>query len=834
MFMGAVLYGYSQTTVETALSLQEGNNSYTFEATGSSQKTVYYTYTAPAEQGKLIYFTAITSSTNCQMSLDGTYNTMISGMYLNNYTTTAYPVSPGQTVILAVSGYDSTIEFTIAISDADTDGGKTCDDAIALTETDVFVPCYLDRNTYTLYPTYLTYTCIEDGVLEIKFSGSVSGCTAQIGCDATSAETITVNSSTGGSYIAKYEVSAGNTYIFQISTYSPLLVSVKLTHPVIGQSCDLPFDGAASNILPKEAGTYWYKYTAEKAGFMLITSENSLAGGTLSIWSSCTTYQADATIDGYFALRSRVYSDYSYLICIEKTETTAADEAFSIAIEDEQAGDSQNNPIVITTDENIALPQYNGTYYYSVTVPEGDSRFLIVSSNKEMSNTATTVGIYNQYDTYTALATGTNYAKAEVSGNTTYIIKWTCNEGYNAFPFTIYYEEIAQGETCNNPLTAVAGANDLAAGNEKYYEYTATQNGWLIIDTDVTIDVTFLRGCSQYSGTYYATKTANITKTELQTGEKCIIKFANIEEETTFFLSEEEYAEGESCETATQIELGSTNIPEKAGNYWYRILATQDGVINISSDIIYEQSSDYSRASTVKVLTNCNDYGTVITQSNSEGTTFNGSFVVTEGDVLFINVLTISAQEGKTLTTSIRDLNPGESCTYPIVVTPGELTLPIVSRSNPVWYSIKLEPGEFSITSSNYNYFSMYLYENCDATSYIASSSYDYNNSGYSLKYNVESSNTYYLKLDGTYNETVVQVNGTYTGLENVKQEKTVRVVGNNIVVTGNNRRAEVVICDIAGKIIAAQAVYDQTTFAVDNGIYIVKVGNQVTKVAIR
>ena len=44
---------YSQTTVDTALPLQEGYNSYTFES-GTSYNSVYYIYTAPEGQGKLL------------------------------------------------------------------------------------------------------------------------------------------------------------------------------------------------------------------------------------------------------------------------------------------------------------------------------------------------------------------------------------------------------------------------------------------------------------------------------------------------------------------------------------------------------------------------------------------------------------------------------------------------------------------------------------------------------------------------------------------------------------------------------------------------------------
>lgn len=833
-FLSAMFCGFSQTTVDTALPLQEGDNSYTFENSGGSQ-TVYYTYTAPEGQGKLVEFTSTNSSVSSQMSLDGTYSTSITGINTNNYRTVTYPVKPGQSVILAVNAYNvQTAEFTIKLIDADVDAGSTCDDAIVLTEESAFMPSYYDRSSYTMNPAYLSYTCEEDGLLVITFSGSVSGCTAQIGCDATTTESVTVSSSSGV-YVGKYKVEAGNTYIFKVSTYSSLFVSAELTHPVVGQSCDMPFDGAATNVLPKEAGKYWYSYTTDKAGFMTVSSENSLAGGTLSIWASCSAYSPDATIDGYFALRSRVYANYTYLICVEKNEATAEDETFAINVEEEKAGDSHNNPLDVTIGEEITVPVYNGDYYYRVTVPEGDSRFLIVDgTSANITNTATQVGVYTQQNTYSPLVTGKDYVKTEVTGSTVYVIKWTCKEGYNGFKFTVSYEEIAQGETCNNPFEAVVGANDLAAGSDKYYTYTATQDGWLTIDTDITIEVSFLKGCDTYSGTYLATKVATITKTELKTGQTCIIKFSNIDEETIFFLSEEDYQEGESCEKAIDVTLGSTAIPSAAGSYWYKYTAEQSGMLTIASDIIYERSADYSRQSAVNVLTSCDAYPTNITKSSAEGTIFEGSFVMNEGDVMFINVVPISAQSDKTLTLTMRDLNPGEACSNPIDITPGELKLPITSRTSPVWYGIQLEVGTFSITSTNYEYYSMSLYDSCDATNYLANSQYDGEAMGYSLKYDVTTAGYYLLKLEGTYNEITVTVDGVHTSVEGVKEDSNLRVRGNNIEVSVENTRTDVAICDVTGKIVASQAVYNNATFTLERGIYIVKIGDKVTKVAIR
>lgn len=835
--MTSFLGVFAQTSIETALPLQEGVNSYTSD--NSSGSTIFYTYTAPEEQSQLLSLTFTDSSVSSQLSLDGTYNTQISGIYTNNYTTTIYPVKANQTVYLMVSFYGTTaVSFTATFTNAEVEGGATCDDAIALSEQEAFIPSYYDTQNYSLNPAYLTYTCEEDGVLEMHASSSISNCDMTIGCEGETIQNIVFNSAMGGKYVGKATVEAGNTYIFKLYSYSPVMMSATLTHSVKGSSCDFPYEGAETNTLPKEPGIYWYAFDVAEGGFLIITSENSLAGGTLSLWSSCMAYEADASIDGYFALRARVYGNTTYYVCIEKNEATAQDETFSIQYEPEQAGDSEYNPIEITGNTTATTPQYNGTYYYSITIPEGDNRFLVVdATNANINNSNTLVSIHEQYNTYTALASGNDYAKAEVAASAIYLIKWVCHEGYNAFPFTVSLNEIAQGESCNNPLTAVEGYNDLADGSDKYYTYTATQDGWLVVDTDVTIDVTFLRGCTPYDGTFPLTKIANINKTQMSEGETCIIKFANIDYETSFFISEEKYKDGESCETAIAVEIGTTQLSEQAGSKWFKYTATQDGMLTISSDIIYEQSSDYTRSSSVIVKTSCDAYGNNITQSNADGTTFNGDFAVTEGDIIYINVVTLSVQTNKSLILAIRDLNPGEACSYPIHITTGEITLPIAGRNSAVWYTIALKPGEFTITSSNYEYFSMYLFDSCEATvnnNYLATSQYDSNSAGYTLKYNIEKADNYLLKLDGTYNPITVKVSGNSDSGITSAQHNPIIVTSHSIIVTANNQRTDVAIYDISGNMVAQQAVYDQATFTLERGIYIVKVGDKVTKVAIR
>lgn len=827
-------------TAQTAIEITaEGDYSGEIpNATANAANYIYYKYTAPAEESQLVTISRTSSSLSCSATLDGTYNTSVSGISTSaaNLYETAFPVSAGQTIYFQLGGYNvTTAEFNISWEAANVDAGKTCEDPVILSEEKAFVPS--NKSGYSTVPSYMSYTCEEDGLLEIYFTGSASNINVYTECGGSILGTFST-SYNNGTYVGKYEVEAGNTYIFAFSSYSPCYVWVALTHPVEGLSCDFPFDATESNTLPAEAGTYWYGYTTTGDGFLVIDSEDTFAGGTVSIWNSCTAYSADATVTGYMALRSRVYSNKTYYIKVEKAETTTEGETFSVTFEAEKPGDSEYNPYTVTSIEDaLTLPKYNGTYWYKITAAQ--SGFLIADANDANINSSNTkVEIFNQGNTYTTLGSGQKYAKAEVTEGNTYLIKWTCNEGLNAFDFNIYYEEMVAGSTCSSAIEAIEGENTLGGASELYYSYTATQTGWLVIDTDITINVSFLRGCDSWSGTYTSVKEAMITKAELKEGEKCIIKFSNVEDETTFYLSMEDYAEGESCETAIAIEEGDTAIPATVGKYWYKYTAERNGMLIISSDMVYESVYDgYSTQNNeIRYLTDCTMYGTTIMKSENNGssstTIFKGQTIVNEGNVIYIQVKTVSAQEGKNLTLTLRDLQPGEGCTSPLEIEPGTFTLLSgATNSQPAWYGIQLEPGAFSVTSTQY--FSMELYDSCDTSSPLASSTFDSSTYGYKLTYNIQTAGFYYLKQTSSYDNEVT-VSGVYTGLDNVEANNNVRIEGNNIIVTADGTRTDVVICDITGKVLVAQAVYDNATFSVEKGIYIVKVADQVSKVAVR
>ena len=74
----------------------------------------------------------------------------------------------------------------------------------------------------------------------------------------------------------------------------------------------------------------------------------------------------------------------------------------------------------------------------------------------------------------------------------------------------------------------------------------------------------------------------------------------------------------------------------------------------------------------------------IATYGGTEGgeTIFRGTFNVAEGDKVYVNVVSLSAQPNKTVTLELVDFKPGESSLMPIPLKAGEVIVPESSRQN--------------------------------------------------------------------------------------------------------------------------------------------------------
>lgn len=831
---------FAQTDVSTALDLQVGTNSY--DLTGQSgYVTLYYKYTAPAESGQLLTFTTVKGEgLSYVMSEDGTYNKMIYG--INSATGSIVPVKAGQTVYLILNTRGgSEISFDMKAENAIVEGGQTKEEAIDVTgQSNFFIPSNYSTETYSSV-TYLKYECSEEGVLEMTFTGSLSGLSV---CEENSSEETSVSLSyVSGTVVGKTEVEAGKVYIIKIkASTSPLIGNFVITHSTIGTSSDMPFtDKAEGNELPAEIGEYWDSYVAEDNGFVMLSSDSYLYGGTVSVYNANSMYSPIASVDGCFLLRFNAVKGNTYLICIEKNEATGSPDLFDMTLVPAGEGDSFNNPKAIELGENT-LPQYNGQYYYSITIPgeAGTPKFLNISSEADFLSSATNVAVYDQNNMYSSLASGTKDVKVEVSAGNTYIICWNLNEDINGFKYNVSVEDIAQGDVYGNPIPAVVGTNDLKSGSDKYYKYTATLNGWLVISpSDPAVKVQFPMSSGPYPSYRTAVQDGFSIKTEIVKGTEYVIQFSDVTADGTFDLEEVAYGEGESKETAIVVEGSSADVPKSAQTTWYRYVAPADGMLEISSDINYEQNASY-QSSTVRVMRDGDSYPVDITKPSTVGITFFGKFGASKDEVFYVQVVTLSAQEGKTVTFNLRDYEPGESSDNPIELVVGENQLKEASRLNPVWYYADLAEGDLKITADANNYYYMTLYSADDLNNPLAVSGYVYDenyNGSYNLTYTVETPGKYIMKLEQTNpgGALVTMSANIATGISATGLDAENVTVGSGcITVTPSASGANVSVYDLSGKMVKSAYVKGQTTFNVEKGLYIVRVNNKAIKVVVK
>lgn len=831
---------FAQTDVSTALDLQVGTNSY--DLTGQSgYVTLYYKYTAPAESGQLLTFTTVKGEgLSYVMSEDGTYNKMIYG--INSATDSIVPVKAGQTVYLILNTRGgSEISFDMKAENAIVEGGQTKEEAIDVTgQSNFFIPSNYSTETYSSV-TYLKYECSEEGVLEMTFTGSLSGLSV---CEENSSEETSVSLSyVSGTVVGKTEVEAGKVYIIKIkASTSPLIGNFVITHSTIGTSSDMPFTGKAEgNELPAEIGEYWYSYVAEDNGFVMLSSDSYLYGGTVSVYNANSMYSPIASVDGCFLLRFNAVKGNTYLICIEKNEATGSPDLFDMTLVPAGEGDSFNNPKAIELGENT-LPQYNGQYYYSITIPgeAGTPKFLNISSEADFLSSATNVAVYDQNNMYSSLASGTKDVKVEVSAGNTYIICWNLNEDINGFKYNVSVEDIAQDDVYGNPIPAVVGTNDLKSGSDKYYKYTATLNGWLVISpSDPAVKVQFPMSSGPYPSYRTAVQDGFSIKTEIVKGTEYVIQFSDVTADGTFDLEEVAYGEGESKETAIVVEGSSADVPKSAQTTWYRYVAPADGMLEISSDINYEQNASY-QSSTVRVMRDGDSYPIDITKPSTVGITFFGKFGASKDEVFYVQVVTLSAQEGKTVTFNLRDYEPGESSDNPIELVVGENQLKEASRQNPVWYYADLAEGDLKITADANNYYYMTLYSADDLNNPLAVSGYVYDenyNGSYNLTYTVETPGKYIMKLEQTNpgGALVTMSANIATGISATGLDAENVTVGSGcITVTPSAAGANVSVYDLSGKMVKSAYVKGQTTFNVEKGLYIVRVNNKAIKVVVK
>ena len=824
----------AQSSEETALELQGGENPWTLDAPGGYA----YWYYTPTEN------TLLTVSPSAGYISVYTYDgegDAATQVYLRGVNpsqlTSIFSLESGRRYYVLAGGSDTgtlTAEMTIG---ENIGKGLSADDPMPIV---VGEEAYMGSSIVagSNLTSYAEYTATEDGVLQLTLTTYVQ--VSVNGGAPTSAESVS-----SGEYVYKFTVENGQTYDLTFTHYGPFILTAEVTHPVEG-TLDMPFTLVeGDNELPAEAGEYWYTFTNTSTGYGVINGGTGLRA-QVKVYNNKANIDYDQTyaesLPGSFDVRFELpYPGTTYYIWVNRGMSVDQPSTLTFAVEDYKQGEKEDNPILLESlPATETTSNAGGTYYYAVDVPAGEHKFLNVEALSEITNTATSVAVYVQGNSYNATS-GNASVRAEVNGGTSgqrYMIRWTSSES-SPIEFTASFEDIRQDDLISEPLDAVLGTNEIDADGTRYYKYTPTKNCKLVLAGTIEMAVSF----SVYSYGYYTPVTASQTGAEYSLtateGTEYYIQIDNAKAGDEFTLAEAEFEQGETRDNPVIVEDGKFTFgAETYGDYWLQYTADRAGKLVIESDVPYNYTErmQYGRST--------DSYLSDMVMSSYDGSTsttvYGAEVSVAAGDVFLVNLKMAAPHEGCVITFTIRDFEAGESASTAIELQKDEtVSVPSVSRTAPMWYKVSL-PEACNITITADNFISGYWYQGLESTTgsgEYMTFNYSYDEETYVTTYTftkeVAAAGDYYIMIDQCYGNTNMTFTSDGTsGIGSVGTGSSISVNGGTLNINADN--ADVRVYTVSGAAVVSEKVSGSASFSLDKGIYIVKINNTVKKVIVK
>lgn len=824
----------AQSSEETALELQGGENPWTLDAPGGYA----YWYYTPTEN------TLLTVSPSAGYISVYTYDgegDAATQVYLRGVNpsqqTSIFSLESGRRYYVQAGGSD-TGTLTAEIATGENIGkGLSADDPMPIV---VGEEAYMGSSIVagSNLTSYAEYTATEDGVLQLTLTTYVQ--VSVNGGAPTSAESVS-----SGEYVYKFTVENGQTYDLTFTHYGPFILTAEVTHPV-EDTLDMPFTLVeGDNELPAEAGEYWYTFTNTSTGYGVINGGEGLRA-QVKVYNNKANIDYGQTyaesLQGSFDVRFELpYPGTTYYIWVNRGISVDQPSTLTFTVEDYKQGEREDNPIVLESlPATETTSNAGGTYYYAVDVPAGEHKFLNVEALSEITNTATSVAVYVQGNSYNATS-GNASVRAEVNGGTSgqrYIIRWTSSES-SPIEFTASFEDIRQGDLISEPLDAVLGTNEIDADGTRYYKYTPTKNCKLVLAGTIEMAVSF----SVYSYGYYTPVTASQTGAEYSLtateGTEYYIQIDNAKAGDEFTLAEAEFEQGETRDNPVIVEDGKFTFgAETYGDYWLQYTADRAGKLVIESDVPYNYTErmQYGRST--------DSYLSDMVMSSYDGSTsttvYGAEVSVAAGDVFLVNLKMAAPHEGCVITFTIRDFEAGESASTAIELQKDEtVAVPSVSRTAPMWYKVSL-PEACNITITADNFISGYWYQGLESTTgsgEYMTFNYSYDEETYVTTYTftkeVAAAGDYYIMIDQCYGNTNMTFTSDGTsGIGSVGTGSSISVNGGTLNINADN--ADVRVYTVSGAAVVSEKVSGSASFSLDKGIYIVKINNTVKKVIVK
>lgn len=839
----------AQDSPETAIDLRVGYNEYTPDT--KEEVDVYWKYTAEENSILTIEVTSIQQLE--AFELEGNERVPVKPAQSEFYITQNFPLKAGSTIYFKIPVYDGNkAKFDLKTTSFPELGkGLEENDPMPISPGRK----YYMGNQYVFSDQvfYATYTADKEGLLVMTAPTAVMGIAVEGSIGLRFDPTFAIDR--GSQHQCKMPVEEGKTYLIRFDNYSPFILDITFEDAERG-SLYMPFRlKEGDNTVPAAAGTYYYIYSNERTGYGVVSSTSELPGGQVKIFPEDKSlveagYTLATSEEGSFNTRWELEEPNTiYFVCVNKTEATAEEQIMTFACEDYKAGDKESNPIVISEiPSEITTEASNKTTFYAVDVPAQSNKILDVKAVSEIQSGYTKVEIYLEGNSYNTVSDN-KAVYTQVSGGEQgqrYIIKWTSSET-EPITFKVSMEDIMQGDIITDPITAVKGENTVENKNGyiKYYKYTATITGKLYFSGPSNMFVSFPKGTGPYDGSYSTTRDENMAYVlEILEGTTYLIKIDGALDGQKFTIEEKEYDLGEG-RTNPIIVDGDTYTfgDEVPSNLWLQYTMKKDGVLTIESDKPYN-TMGYDE---IYYCKGKDGEPVAISRPYFDGTTASTIYYVdlsaAAGDIFLVNVKITTASKGNSVTFTEREFKEGESVNTAIELKDGEaVELPEVEATKPLWYVVPLEEGEVTVTTNApFMTNPVWFANEEDALNGTNGVVMEFQNSfdeDYNMlctwKTTVTTPGKHYIRVDEAYTGISMTLTGPVsTNIYQMNDMQEGITAGKGYInVSAANK--PVAIYNVSGVKVAESNVDGNCIFNLNNGIYIVKVGNLVKKVLVK
>ncbi len=824
------------------LNLAEGKNDVEF----SGSNTAVYSYTPTSDQ--ILVFSGMT---NCNINTSGIKpsdqaitDIFASKVYVQTRANVSYTID-------VTKGYGSEASsFEAEMTPVAWPDGSSWEAPVVPGAAMSFVPLSYGS------PTYLKYTAGEDGVLIMMFSAS-PGLSYSTTPDGPFANVAT-GYMDGGGYKGKLDIAAGQTFYFKLTGFTTMLCSFEVVQPIDGSSPDFPIAvrPGEQTVFPKTAGTYYYTIAnGGNDGYLLIEGDEAFKGKAEA--GTSFSYLSTTSTDEIKLRVSVSSSTRSYCLRLTRTEDAAADQNFTATYTAEAYDSFPGEALPDGTDAKITTAPYPGTYYYTFTLPEDGRKIMEIKPEGELKSELTKATLYYSDNRFTVLASGTeiNYEGAPGRG---YTIAWEVGEEDVPLTFSVKYTAPGEGDSMDNPLTAVLGENAVPEGRTKYLLYTAGIDGWLTIapaaDSGLKMPAVSMMPteADPYMQACEVVDENGVYKVLCQKDRGYLIIFSNVGPDAKFTLGEVSGTQGENAADPFIAEDGENAVPAAAGTYWYKYTAPMAGKLEISTNLAYKREPNHQDYTYVYYYRpdNLDTRAGELRPDLDNGSFINRVLTVAEGDVYYVKLRTLDEQDGIWVNFNARQAALGETPDMPIEIPfdglHGEYTFNTIinHEKDGLWYSIGLKPGLFTMMGSTSETFEMSLYSKDDTQNALVKSSQlavDYDSAAERYvftwgidRFAIEAEGTYLIHVSDNAAPLTMEMWGQTDGIADAGLEGVAVAGGLGSITVMTSSATAVTVAGMNGSVAATATVDGQRRFDVAPGIYVVKVAEKVFKVAVK